>query len=216
MDDPIPVGIVDASAVTREGVSRLLRRQTFIRFIGGFSSAEEALAQLPGETNVLLLYDFWTARCDGKARLRELHAQRPRTKILIFNVPEEIDVVIECAHAGASGCLLQGASLADLLQAIRSVGRNIPVLSPRCITSLFNYLAKLQSGERPPESKHLTRREQEILELIAEGLSNKEIARRLYLRPQTVKNYVHLILQKLNLHSRLEVIRLLRSGTKIG
>jgi DNA-binding NarL/FixJ family response regulator len=216
MDDPIPVGIVDVSTVTREGMSRLLRRQTFIRFVGGFSSAEEVLAQLPVEANVLLLYDFRTARRDGKALLRELQARRPRAKILIFNVPEEIDVVIECAHAGASGCLLQDASLADLLQAIRSVWRNIPVLSRHCITSLFSYLARLQSGERPPESKHLTRREQEILELIAEGLSNKEIARRLYLRPQTVKNYVHLILQKLDLHSRLEVIRLLRSGMKTG
>jgi two-component system response regulator DesR len=80
------------------------------------------------------------------------------------------------------------------------------------ITSLFSYVASLQAGEDRLPPTPLTKREEQILQLIAEGLSNKEIAQKLYLQPQTVKNYVHLILQKLDLRSRLDVIKFLRSG----
>jgi DNA-binding NarL/FixJ family response regulator len=100
----------------------------------------------------------------------------------------------------------------DLLSAIRSVAAGVPPLSPRVVTTLFSYVARLQAGEEHPAVGTLTPREEQILQLMLEGLTNKEMAQRLYLRPQTVKNYVHLVLQKLDLHNRLDVIRAFRSG----
>ncbi len=211
MDEPTTVGIVHASRLIREGTGDLLSRQPGIRVARTYGGAGEILTQ-PLEESFILLYDLQTARQDGAARLLELHRRLPHAKILMFNVVDDDQAIIECVRVGASGCVLQDASLEDLLRAIHSVASGSPHTSPRVITSLFSYVASLQSGEDRPRPAALTKREEQILELLAEGLSNKEIAQRLYLQPQTVKNYVHLVLQKLDLRRRLDVIKLLRSG----
>ncbi len=108
--------------------------------------------------------------------------------------------------------ILQDASQEELLAAIQSLARGTPHPSPRVINSLFSEVASLQAGEDRLPPTPLTKREEQILQLVAEGLSNKEIAQKLFLQSQTVKNYVHLILQKLDLRSRLDVIKFLRSG----
>lgn len=211
MEEPVTVAIVHGSVLVREGIGELLQREPGFHVVGTFGSAQEVL-QWPYGTDHVLLYDLGTARRDGAPQVKELHDRLPQLKILMFNVVDDTDTIVGCVATGASGCILQDASLQELLGAVRSVWRGTPALSPRCITSLFAYVARLRAGEGHLLSMHLTKREEQILELIAEGLSNKEIARRLYLQPQTVKNYVHQILQKLDLHSRLDVIKLLRTG----
>ncbi len=211
MDGQIPVGIVHASRLIRDGTGELLSRQPGLRVVGAFGNGGDLLQQ-PFEDEHILLYDLATARQDGAALLKEVHTRLPRAKIVMFNVIDDDQIIIECASVGVSGCILQEASLEELLQAVDSVWRGTPVVSPRCITSLFAYIARLQAGNGPPPSIHLTKREEQILQLLSEGLSNKEIAHQLFLQPQTVKNYVHLLLQKLDLHSRLDVIKLLRSA----
>jgi len=208
---PIPVGIVQASRLIREGVRDLLSRQEELRVVGAFEGAQEVLANpVPGDH--ILIYDLATARRDGPARILELHSRLPQAKILMFNVNDDDEAIIECVRVGASGCILQDATLDDLLMAIRSLARGTPHFSPRVITSLFSYVASLQAGEDRLPPTPLTPREEQVLQLVAQGLSNKEIGQTLYLRPQTVKNYVHVILQKLDAHSRLELIRRLRTG----
>ena len=106
---------------------------------------------------------------------------------------------------------LRDASVQDLIAAVRAVRDGKPPLSLRVITSLFAYVASLRDDPEAPAPEALTPREREILALLAEGLSNKEIAERLVLQPQTVKNYGHAVMQKLGLHSRLELIKSYRS-----
>jgi DNA-binding NarL/FixJ family response regulator len=159
----------------------------------------------------ILICDLQSAKAEGAAKLMELHERFPATKILMFEVTDDDQAIIECIRAGASGCVLQDASLDEVMAAIRSLADGTPPASPRVITSLFSYVASLQRDEQPAVAPTLTPREEEILELLAEGFSNREIAARLFLQPQTVKNYVHLVLQKLNMRSRLDIIRKLRS-----
>ena len=139
-----------------------------------------------------------------------LHRTLPQAKLLMFNVDDDDQAIIECVRAGASGCILQEATVDELLAAVHSLMSGMAPQSPRVITSLFSYVASLQRGDERAEPVPLTPREEQILALMAEGLSNKEIAARLVLQPQTVKNYAHLVMQKLDLHSRLDVVRTLR------
>lgn len=211
MTEPIAVGIVHASRVIREGIGDLLKRHPDVRVVGMFGDAREVLQQPPVEGYVLL-YDLGTARQGTVDLLKELHQRLPQVKILMFDVADDDQIIIECIDLGASGCVLQDAPLEELLEAVRSVWKGKPVMSPRCVTSLFAYVAKLRTGDNPAPSAHLTSREDQVLRLIAQGLANKEIAQMLHLQPQTVKNYVHMILEKLDMRSRLEVIKHLRAG----
>jgi len=211
MEEPTIVAIVHASSLIRDGIRDLLNRQPSVRVVQTFESGREVLNR-PVEGDHVLLYDLETARRDGPALVMEVR-HLPQRKVLIFNVADDDLAIIECVRMGASGCILQNAAVEDLLAAIQSVATGVPHVSPRVVTSLFSYVASLKAAEDCPLPTSLTRREEQIFQLIAVGLSNKEIAHRLFLQPQTVKNYVHLILQKSNLHSRLDVIRTLRLGT---
>ncbi len=158
MAEPTTVGIVHASPLIREGVRGLLSHHADMRVVGTFRDAREVLAQ-PIEADHILLYDLGTARQDGAALMMELHHRLPRSKILIFNVIDDDQAIIECVRVGASGCVLQDASLEDLLAAIRSVALGTPYTSPRVITSLFAYVAGLQAGDDRPPPTGLTKRE---------------------------------------------------------
>ncbi len=208
---PVPVGIIHASPLIRDAVAGLLGQRPGVRVVATFGSGREVLTTPIAEEHVLL-YDLATHKADGMAVLAALRQRVPGGKILIWGVADDDQAIVECVRAGAAGCVLQGASADDLVAAVRSLAEGIPPVSPRVVTTLFSYVARLQAGEPVPPVETLTPREEQILQLLVEGLSNKEIAQRLYLRPQTVKNYVHLVLQKLNLRSRLEVIRMFRAG----
>lgn len=213
MAERIPIAIVHGSRLIREGMRDLLGRHPGLEVRGTFSAAGEILERAP-EGDHVLVYDVGTAHHEGHARIVELHERLPQARILMVNVADDDQTIIECLRMGVSGCILEDASLEELVEAIRSVWGGTPAMSSRCITSLFSYVARLQDGQPPAPSMRLTRREEQILQLVAEGMSNKEIAVKLFLQPQTVKNYVHLILQKLDVHSRLDVMRLLRSGKR--
>ena len=211
MGDQTPVAVVHASPPLRDGLGELLGRRSDLRVFRLYAGADDVL-QHPGEGEHVLLYDLATAHKDGPARVMKVHQDLPDARILMFNVTDDDQAIIECVRIGASGCVLQDASLDELVEAVGAVAHGKPAASPRVQTSLFSYVASLRDEEHPPLAPRLTKREEEILRLMAEGLSNREIARKLFLQPQTVKNYVHLILQKLDVRSRLDVIRSLRSG----
>ncbi|MGQ0551568.1 MAG: LuxR C-terminal-related transcriptional regulator [Armatimonadota bacterium] len=210
MEGPIAVAIIHNSQLIREGIRDLLNKQPGVRASGAFGSAREAFEQ-PVQGDHVLLYDLGTSHQDGPALMQELRERVPQGKVLVFGVADDVQAILECVRAGASGCILDNVSVDDLVSAIHSVSNGTPSMSPKVVTTLFNYVARLQAGDDSPPSTPLTAREEQVLQMMAEGLDNKEIAQKLYLQPQTVKNYVHQVLQKLNLHNRLEVIRSRRS-----
>jgi len=201
---------VHGSRLIRDGLCDLLGHQEEVQVVGSFADAL-ALGTLQADHDAVLLYDLDTAHKDGPAKIMALQQALPRARILFVNVDDDDQAIIECVKAGASGCVLRDASMQDLIAAVRSVRDGKPPLSPRVITSLFAYVASLRDDPDAPAPEGLTPREHEILALMAEGLSNKEIADRLVLQPQTVKNYGHVIMQKLGIHSRLELIKSFRS-----
>ncbi len=210
MQEPVAVGLIHSSPLIREGIGNLLKLQRGVRVVATFENARDVL-QRPIAGEHVLLYDMDTNHQDGPALMAQLRSL-PGIGILIFGVTDDDAAIIDCVRAGASGCILQGASIEDLVGAIHSLAEGRPPTSARVVTTLFSYVARMQAGEDHPPLGPLTPREEQILQMMVEGLANKEIAQKLYLRPQTVKNYVHLVLQKLNLHSRLEAIRAFRSG----
>ncbi len=206
MEQPIPVGIVHASRLIREEIGGLLNQRIGARSAGTFGGAREILQRAP-EQEFVLIYHYGTAHQDGRQGGAELYNRLPQAKILMFDVVDNDQAIIECVRMGASGCLLQDATLVELLEAVRSVWRGAPVAPSRCISAMLAYVARLHAPDDFAPSVPLTAREAQILQFVAEGLSNKEIATRLHLQPQTVKNYVHVVLRKLDLHRRREVMR---------
>jgi two-component system nitrate/nitrite response regulator NarL len=204
---------VHRSPVLAQGLAELLAAQPGLQVAGTYSSAVEAL-QSPLPAEGILICDLQSAKAEGASKLMELHKRPARPRILMFEVTDDDQAIIECVRAGVSGCVLEDATLDELLAAVRSVADGTPPASPRVITSLFSYVASLQSDDKPALAPALTPREGQILEFLAEGYSNREIEARLSLQPQTVKNYVHLVLQKMNMRSRLDIIRRLRSGRR--
>ncbi len=216
MTSPTVVGVVHSGRLIRDGLCDLLSRQADLDTFCAYSSvADVASRPIPG-AHVLLL-DLATARAAGAPALMALHAALPEAKILMFNVEDDDRAIVECVRAGASGCILADATIEELLTAVHALRSGTTPQSPRVMTSLFSYVASLQRGEdRPAGAPSLTPREEQILALMAEGLSNKEIAARLVLQPQSVKNYAHLVMQKLDLHSRLDVMRSFRGHRPAG
>lgn len=207
---PIAVAVVNSNPVMRQSFGNLLSQQTELLLVGLFAGTVELLERAPaGE--LILIYDLETAHREGAAVVMTLQARLPQSKILMMNVSDSDEAIIEATRAGAAGCVLEDVSFEDLMIAIRSLAEGSLPASPRVITSLYNYIASHQREEERMPAAELTPREQQILELIAQGLSNKEIASELLLRPQTVKNYVRMVFEKLGVHSRLDVMRLLKA-----
>lgn len=215
MTGPIVVGVVHSGRLIRDGVCDLLSRQSDLEVRSAYASVADVAARpIPGP-HVLLL-DVLTARAAGAATMA-LHAGLPEAKILMFNVEDDDRAIVECVRAGAAGCVLVDATVEELLAAVHALWSGLTPQSPRVMTSLFSYVASLERGEeRPAAAAALTPREEQILALMAEGLSNKEIAARLVLQHQTVKNYAHLVMQKLDLHSRLDVMRAFRDHSPVS
>jgi len=208
-ESPVPVVIVHQSPVLRAGLAELLSRRPDIHLRGDCASAADLLRD-PVPTEHVLLYDLGAAHHDGVERLKQIRERIPQARVLMFNVTDDDRAIIECVQVGAAGCVLEDASLEEIVSAIHSLAGGTPTASPRVITSLFKYVATLSKGEEPLQAERMTVREEQILALLAEGLSNKEIAHQVHLQPQTVKNYAHLIFQKLDVHSRLDLLRVLR------
>lgn len=210
MNKPIQVFIVDDNRLLREGLVTMLTEQEGLVVVGAAANGHSALEQIKKLRPQVALIDIGMPDKDGIEVTQDLHQNLPDLKIIILGMPDLTDEILTCIEAGAAGYVLKEASFNYLVETIRSANRGESFCSPQMAASLFSRVAEL-AGERLPRSAiKLTPREVEIINKVAEGLSNKEIAQQLSIELQTVKNHVHNILDKLQLHNRLEAVQYAR------
>ncbi|MDW7681942.1 MAG: response regulator transcription factor, partial [bacterium] len=170
----------------------------------------DAVEQLKnmGLTPDVVLLDLGLEKANSLELMALLQEESPTTKIIAMDIiPDHVDVV-EFVKAGGSGFILKNAPLSDWIETIKSVANGEKVLPPILTNSLFTQIVELalKNGQGiPADSVQFTRREREVVNLIAEGMSNKEIAATLHIATYTVKSHVHNILEKLTLNNRLQI-----------
>jgi two-component system, NarL family, nitrate/nitrite response regulator NarL len=187
----------------RDALSRPLERDHRIEVIGVTAGLEEALAALEEVGPDIVLVD--TRMREGTSAVQALVAAAPEVKVVALAVPEVERDVVAVAEAGAAGYVPREGSIEDLVAVVESVERGELVCSPKIAATLFRRVGALarDRGLEPIDGR-LTARELDVMRLIEEGLSNKEIANALSIELATVKNHVHNILEKLNVNRRSE------------
>lgn len=199
----IRVAIVADTRLYREGLAHVLGRHPRLSVIATAARQDEALASLPQLEADVILVDM--SMPDSHSVVRVILERVPLGRVIALGVIEDGESVLGCAEAGVAGYVPREASIEDLVMVIESVARGEAICSPRVAASLLRRVAALAGGHGGELARaHLTGREGEIVRLIDRGLSNKEIARDLGIEVATVKNHVHNILEKLQVHRRGE------------
>jgi two-component system, NarL family, nitrate/nitrite response regulator NarL len=202
--------VVDDTRLCRDGLIGMLQHEPSIASVGAAADADSALRHLSQASTDVVLLNMMT---EGSVVVcRAIVAAAPRARVIALAVSGAYEEVIAYAEAGVAGYLLREEPLANLMAVIQSVARGEMLCSPRVAATLLRRVANTAAERRSTSDlDHLTTREQEVLRLLEEGLSNKEIARCLSIEVRTVKNHVHNILEKLRVHRRGEAAALLRT-----
>jgi DNA-binding NarL/FixJ family response regulator len=207
MTDPIRVLLVDDQRLMREGLRILLELEPDLEIIGEAGDGQSALQAYADRQPDVVLMDVRMPGMDGVEATWRLHERWPDARVIILTTFDDDEYVFEGLRAGALGYLLKDVSGHDLAEAVRTVAAGGVLIEPSVARKVVTEFARMASPARPPDAglaDPLSEREQEILQLLAQGLSNREIAERLVLAPGTVKNYVTTILQKLGVRDRTQ------------
>jgi two-component system, NarL family, nitrate/nitrite response regulator NarL len=207
---PVGVLIVADIRLHRDGLAATLRRHQAIDVLGAATSGDDGLAQARAVSPDVILIDMATP--DGVGAVRAFAREMPAAKILALGVLEAEAEVIACVEAGAAGCVTREAPIEEVVSALEGMARGEAPCSPLMTAAIFKRVQELAAGRPEGLEERLTPREREILALIDEGLSNKQIAETLYIEIATVKNHVHSILEKLHVTCRGEAAAAVRHG----
>jgi DNA-binding NarL/FixJ family response regulator len=203
-DMRIRVSIVEDNRGTRESLTELLGRAPALRFVSAHPSGEDALQQMPAAAPDVVLMDINLPKMNGIECVARLKEQLPRTQVLMLTTYEESDLIFDSLRRGASGYLLKNMPPAELIQAIEQVhagGAPMSMQIARKVVSHFQQIKKPQS-----DMEQLTKREHEILALLAKGYLYKEIADQLSISLSTVRAHLHAVYEKLHVQSRTEAV----------
>ena len=204
---PVRILLADDHALVRRGVRLILDNEPDLTVVGEAGDGAEAITMARAERPDLAILDIAMPRLTGLQAARELSRLMPDLRILILTMYDNEQYFFEALKAGASGYVLKSVADRDLVEACRAAIRGEPFLYPGAVASLIrNYLDRVRDGESVP-AKAITDREEEILKLVAEGNSSKEIADLLFISVKTVERHRANLLQKLGLKDRLELTR---------
>ena len=205
----IRVLLCDDQALVRSGFRMILEAREDLEVVGEAEDGVQALELTWRQLPDVVLMDVRMPRLDGVEATRRLVAAGAEARVLILTTFDLDEYVFEALRAGASGFLLKDVQPAQLVDAVRIVARGEALLAPTVTRRLLDRFARSLPGapEPPaPELAELTDREREVLALLAEGLSNAELAERLFLSETTVKTHVSSILRKLGLRDRVQAV----------
>ena len=214
MQKTISIVLIEDNRMLREGLATLIREQPGFVVLAASANIIEALQKIREAKPTIVLVDFGLQTHDSLRLTATLHREVPEAKVIVMGLLPLHEDIADFVRAGASGFVMKEASLEEFLETIRLVANGKQVLPSELTESLFSQIAAhaLTGGKSPVlEAVRLTQRERQVVDLIGEGLSNKEIAARLHVAIHTVKSHVHNVLEKLALHTRLEVAAFTRS-----
>lgn len=200
--------IVDDHNLFREGLAGLLAGQQDMTVVGQASCVKDAVAMAAELKPDVILMDFTMPDGTGLDATKAILLNQPSAKILFLTVHEDDELLFEALRRGAIGYLLKNVSAAQLLKMVRSIEQGEAALMPGMTLKIVNEFARRSGAHAPaqPALDHLSARELEVLEELRKGATNREIATRLFISENTVRNHVHSILAKLKLQSRSQLV----------
>jgi len=209
--EPIRTMIVDDHALFRRGLEMVLDEEPDIELVGQASDGTEAVEKAAESLPDVVLMDIRMPRSNGIEACRAMKEAAPSAKIVILTISDEEEDLFEAIRAGASGYLLKDIPLDEVADTVRAVHGGQSLINPSMAGKLlteFATLAKRDDEERAQElpAPRLTEREMQVLKLVARGMNNRDIAKELFISENTVKNHVRNILEKLQIHSRMEAV----------
>lgn len=207
----IPILLIEDNRLLREGISALLKKQSDMNVVSTVGNGENILTLIGKLKPSIVLLDLGLRSQNSLEIVKLVKNNFRETKIIVMDlIPSQSDV-FEFVQAGVSGFMLKDISVSEFLKTIRSVYQGTQVLPPHLTGSLFSQIVEHAiNGFKPSaivESVRMTKRERQVIELIADGSTNKEIAQKLHLSTYTVKSHVHNILEKLALSTRVQIAK---------
>ncbi len=206
MSNPIRVLVVDDHLVVRKGIRALLATEPDIEVVGEASNGGEAIREVNQLQPDIVIMDLVMPGMDGITAIQQILSVHPETRILVLTSFDADDKVFPAIRAGAMGYTLKNAGPDELVRAIHEVHAGESSLHPSIARKVLHELA--QPPERPPASEPLTEREVEVLRLVAQGLTDKQVAEQLIVSPRTVQSHLYAIYSKLGVSSRTAATRL--------
>jgi len=200
---PIRVSIVEDLAEIREGLVDLVRSDRELSLVGSFEDAESAVQQLPELQADIVLMDINLPGMSGIDCIKTVKEKCPGTQFMMFTVYENDDKVLQAMQAGATGYLLKRTKPEQILESIKELNQGGSPMSSNIARKLLNIFIH---EKKAAKKEVLSDRENEVLQLLADGLLYKEIADRLYIGHGTVRQHLHNIYEKLHVHNRTEAV----------
>ena len=207
----IRILLIEDNRLLREGIAELLKKQPDMNVVTTVGNGENILALIDKQKPSVVLLDLGLRSQNSLHIVKLVKKDYPEVKIIVMDlIPLQADV-FEFVQAGVSGFMLKDISVAEFLKTIRAVNEGLQILPPHLTGSLFSQIVEHALNGLPKtvidESVRMTKRERQVIELIANGDTNKEIAQKLHLSTYTVKSHVHNILEKLALNTRVQIAK---------
>lgn len=204
--------IIEDNRLLRDGLTEVLKKEDDVDVISALQTDEKLLSKIQTSDIDVVLLDLGLQSYDSLDVVKLIRKNDSEVNIVLMGLFATHSEVLDFVESGVKGFILKDATVNDFLATIRSVARGENVLPAYLTDSLFAQIVErsLQGPEGEKkiiESTQMTQREQQVIELIAAGLTNKEIAQKLFISPHTIKSHVHNILEKLTLHSRLQIAK---------